>query len=95
MKIIQRTALLALIGSVMSINGRLNEHQKENFFNFMMDSLDGRDFLSTIANKVMDRTQHHLLFNLAPLRSQSGLLGSVGGFLECQTCKLTVSGLDS
>lgn len=69
MKIIQRIAVLALIGSVMSINGRLNEHQKENFFNFMMDSLDGRDFLSTVANKVMERTQHHLLFNLAPLRT--------------------------
>lgn len=83
MKIIQRIAVLVLIGSVMSINGRLNEHQKENFFNFMMDSLDGRDFLSTVANKVMERTQHHLLFNLAPLRTYSGVLGSVGGYLEC------------
>ncbi len=57
MKLMQRTAaVLVLAGLAIGGQARLNEHQKENFFDFMMSSLDGRDFLSTVANRVMERT---------------------------------------
>jgi hypothetical protein len=84
--------LLAMAASVTS--ARWNEIQKEQFFEFMNGMPEGRQFLSSIAQKIMDRTQHMLLFNYAPAKKMS--LGSgFGDFLGCQTCKLTVSGFDS
>jgi hypothetical protein len=86
--------ILALV--VVGItSAKLNENQKENFFEFMNDHLEGRGFLSTLAQRIMDRAQHHLLFNLYPVRSVAQQVPQVGDFLQCQTCKLTVSGLDA
>lgn len=55
---------------------------------------EGRNFLSSVAERIMDRTQHFLLFNYASVK-HSPLGNSIGGWIECQTCQLTVSGIDT
>ena len=61
----------------------------------MNEHSEGRSFLSSIAKRIMDRTQHHLLFNLYPARQAASQVGQAGDFLQCQTCKLAVAGLDA
>jgi hypothetical protein len=38
---------------------------KENFFQYLTGMPDGRTFLSTVAEKIMERTQHYLMFSFA------------------------------
>lgn len=71
----------------------ITEQAKENFFQYLTKDEEGRNFLSTVAERIMDRTQHYLLFSYAYTK-ENILKSSVGDWLQCQTCKASVMALD-
>ena len=64
MRILASTLLLAGL-----VTARLNEQQKENLFEFLNEGQEGRTFLSSVFQRITERTQNHLLFSFANLAS--------------------------
>jgi hypothetical protein len=85
---------LLLLFSVAVVSSRLTEQSKENFFQYLTGMPEGRDFLSTVASRIIDRTHHFLQFSYASYK-HSMLGSSIGDWFQCETCKASVMALDA
>ena len=57
--------ILSIVAVASTANARLNEEQKENFFEYLHSMNEGKDFLSKVASHIMDQVNPMLKFTHA------------------------------
>jgi hypothetical protein len=82
--------ILILACSYLVASKYATEQIKENFFKLLNKDQDGQDFLSYATNHIMKRAEPIMKFYYGTKKAT----GSISDWLECQSCKTTVFGLD-
>jgi len=75
--------ILSLVAVASTANARINEHQKENFFEYLHSMNEGKDFLSTVANHIMDQVNPMLRFTHAVKTGAQTPIQDASSWLEC------------
>lgn len=96
-----RKSLFVILGAIVALTTQptyahigATDQLKENFFQYLNEMPDGRNFLSTVAGRLMDRAHYYLMFTYASAK-YAIIDSSVDTWLQCATCKASLSALDA